>query len=251
MDGVPLSALAPEARTACERLRDALLALLRDDLVALWAYGAAVSPEPPRRLGDVDVHTVLGKPPLQETAAAIESAQRRIESDLSIDLDAWHILLDAARGVGPPAHVLSPHKVDDMWALHRSHLLSGRFVLLHGAAPGDIVNPPTWDEVLAALRHEIAYMEDRLHLVDSGHFGPYIMLNCCRIAYTLATRDAAVTKRESAQWGVASLPRRWRDPVLAAVRWYDTCERPGDARLLRDSCAEMAAYVRGLLHSSS
>ena len=226
MDGVPLSALDPVARTACERLRDALLALLGDNLAALWAYGAAVSPEPPRRLGDLDVHSVLRKPPSQETVAAIESAQRQIESDLSIELDAWYILLDAAQGVRPPAHLLSPHKTDEMWALHRSHLLSGRYVLLHGATPEDVVTQPAWEEVLAALRHELEYIEGRLHLVESEPFAPYAVLNCCRIAHTLATHNAAVTKRESASWALTSLPPRWRDPVLAAVRWYDARESP-------------------------
>ena len=247
VDGVPLSALAPVVRTACERLRDALLALLGDDMAALWAYGAAVSPEPPRRLGDVDVHSVLRKPPSQETASAIESAQRRIESDLSIDLDAWYILLDAARGVRPPAHLLSPRKADEMWALHRSHLLSGRYVLLHGATPGDVVTQPAWGEVLAALRHELEYIEDCLHPVESEPFAPYAVLNCCRIAHTLATENAAVTKQESASWALTSLPQQWHEPVLAAVRWYDNRELPGDDRLLRDASVELVGYVRGLL----
>ena len=247
MDGVPLSALAPVVRTACERLRDALLALLGDDMTTLWAYGAAVSPEPPLRLGDVDVHSVLRKPPSQETASAIESAQRRIEADLSIDLDAWYILLSDAQGSQPPAHLLLPDQVDDMWAVHRSHLLSGRYVLLHGATPGDVVIQPAWGEVLAALLHELEYIEDCLHPVGSEPFAPYAVLNCCRIAHTLAARDAALTKLESARWALTSLPRQWHGPVLAAVRWYDNRELPGDDRLLRDASVEMVGYVRGLL----
>ena len=54
MQGVPLSALEPDARAAFETLRDELASLLGDDLVALWAYGAAVFPEPPARLGDLE-----------------------------------------------------------------------------------------------------------------------------------------------------------------------------------------------------
>ena len=120
------------------------------------------------------------------------------------------------RGAGLPAHLLSPHQFDDMWALHRSHLLSGRFVLLHGAPPDDIVRWPGWEEVLAALRHEIAYMEDGIHQMDREPFGQYVVLNCCRIAHTIATGDAAWTKLESARWALASLPQQWHEPVLAA-----------------------------------
>ena len=247
MEGVPLSALAPVVRTACERLRDSLLALLGDDMAALWAYGAVVSPEPPRRLGDVDVHSVLRKLPSQETALAIESAQRQIESDLGIELDAWYILLDAARGVRPPAHLLLPRMTDEMWALHRCHLLAGKYVLLHGAMPADVVSQPAWGEVLAALRHELEYIEDGLHQVESEPFAPYAVLNSCRIAHTLAAGDAAVSKLESARWALTSLPQQLHGPVLAAVRWYDNRELPGEDSLLRDASVEMVRYVRGLL----
>ena len=247
MDGVSLASLLPQVRLACERLRDGLLRLFGDDLAALWVYGAAVSHEPPARLGDVDVHGVLTRSPSSAQAAGMEAMRREIESDLGAELDAWYIHLSAAHVSRTPSHLLSPHLVDYMWALHRCHLLSGRYVLLHGAQPRDVVNWPDWKEVLTALQHEIAWMEDRLHRVETEPFAPYVVLNCCRIAHTLTTHEAAVTKLESARWALASLPQQWREPVLAAVRWYDCLEQPGDDRLLRNSCAGLAAYVRRLI----
>ena len=120
-------------------------------------------------------------------------------------------------------------------------------MLLHGAPPRDVVRPPTWEETLVALGHELAHVEGGLPKVSTEPFAPFAVLNCCRIAHTLATRDSAVSKRESARWALASLPREWRAPVQAAVRWYDRGERPGDDRLLQERCAPLAAYVRQLL----
>lgn len=247
MDGFPIASLSPEVRSACERLRDRLLHLLGRDLAALWAYGAAVSPGPPARLGDVDVHGVLTRPPSAQQAVGMEAARRELESDLGLELDVWYILERDAQGSQSPAHLLLPDQVDDMWALHRCHLLSGRYVLLQGAPPARIVRWPIWVEVLAALRHECAYMEEGLRLMDEEQFGRYVVLNCCRIAHTLATGDAAWTKLESGRWALTSLPQQWREPVLSALRSYDSRELPGDDRLLRESGMQMVAFVRGLL----
>ncbi len=241
---VTLADLPPEARSVFEKLRDELVALLGDDLVALWAYGAAVSPEPPARLGDLDTHGVLARPPAPETAARMDEARRRIDAEHGVELDSWYILLRDALGTAPPAHLLNPQLVDTSWALHRSHWLAGRFVLLHGALPRDIVQPPTWEEVQAALSHELEDAEKGLVRDRSQPFASYAVLNCCRVAFSLARREAAVTKRESARWALAALPERWHEAIRAAARWYDRAELPGDERVLRDASRSLAAHVR-------
>ena len=246
MEPVRLSDLGHEARSAFVKLRDELASLLGNDLVALWAYGAAVSPEPPARLGDLDTHGILARPPAPETTAEIDEIRRRIDDEHRVEMDSWYILLRDAKGAAPPAHLLNSQLVDASWALHRSHWLAGRFVLLHGALPQDIVQQPTWAEVEAALRHELGDLERGLPGDSSQPFASYAVLNCCRVAYTLESRVAAVSKRESARWALTALPTRWHEAILAAARWYDREERPGDEHTLREGCRPLAEYVRAM-----
>ena len=247
--GVSIACLGPVACSAFVELRDELVGLLGDDLVALWAYGAAVSPEPPARLGDLDTHGVLARPPAPETAARMDEIRRHVDAKHGVELDSWYILLRDARGSEPPAHILKPELVDASWALHRSHWLAGRFVLLHGAQPQAIVREPTWEEVVPALSHELQDLEKGLCKDRSQSFASYAVLNCCRVAHSLDSRTGALSKRESAMWALAALPERWHEPILAAMRWYDRKERPDDERVLQDECRSLAAYARDVLGS--
>lgn len=246
MDGVPLSSLGQRVRSAFMHLREELIHMHGDDLVALWGYGAAVSPEPPARLGDLDTHGVLARPPSPETSAQMDEVRQHIDAEHGVELDSWYILLDDARGTALPAHLLNPSLVDASWALHRCHWLAGRFVLLHGASPGEIVRRPDWEEVEAGLNCELRDAEQGLIRDRSHPFASYAVLNCCRVAFSLETRDAAVTKRESARWALGALPERWHEAIRAAVRWYDREEAPGDDRVLRDACRSLASYVRAM-----
>ena len=155
-EGVSIACLGPVVRSAFEALRDELVRLLGEDLVALWGYGAAVSPEPPVRLGDLDTHGVLAWPPASDVSAEIDAIRRRVDAEHGVELDSWYILLEDAQGGEPPAHILKAELIDTSWALHRSHWLAGRYVLLHGLPPGDVVQQPAWDDVVPALSYELA-----------------------------------------------------------------------------------------------
>ena len=244
MATIPLENLPPEPLSACTRLRDGLLPLLGDDLVALWVYGAVVSPEPPARLGDIDTHGILARPVAPETAARIDDLHRRIDLDLGVELDGWYVLLDDARKPEPPPHILRSDLVDESWALHRAHLLSGRCAVVHGTTPQAIVQPPTWPELRYALEHEMRFVEDHLHLMEAEPFAPYAVWNCCRIAYSFETRDVVASKRESAAWALDRFPTRWHGLIRAAGRWYDRAEEPGDEGILRERTREFVAYVK-------
>ena len=238
--------LGPAVRSAFEALRDELARLLGDDLVALWGYGAAVLPEPPVRLGDLDTHGVLARPPSPEAAAKMDAIRRGVDAEHGVELDSWYILLEDAQGGEPPAHLLKPELIDTSWALHRSHWLAGRYVLLHGLPPEDVVLQPAWEDVVPALSYELADLEEGLRRDSSQPFASYAVLNCCRVAHSLDSRNGALSKRESAAWALAALPERWHAAVRAGMRWYDREERPGDERVLREACRPLTAYVRAM-----
>jgi hypothetical protein len=217
----------------CELFLDGLRAVLGDALVSLYLYGAVAFPRPEGWALDVDFHVLVARPPTDDERDGLAGLHRRLAGHPPYggDLDGYYVLLDDAEASAPPRSVggvspstaggLVPAPVDDAWALHRAAVLAGRSVLLAGRDPRDIVVAPTWPELHAALRSELAFAAGH---PEHAAFG---VLNACRIAYSARTGDVVVSKAAAADWGMASEPSWW--PALeAGVRAYTGRWEPGD-----------------------
>lgn len=237
--------LPPTLRDAFVRLRDGLVGLLGRDVIALWAHGAAVLPDRPEQLGDVDTHGVLSRPVDPNTAGAIEELHGSIARDAGIEWDAFYISESDVAGVEAPRHLIRQQFVDSAWALHRAHWLAGRVVVLRGPEPSALVWPPSWAELEAALQKELEHIEGLLSegRDDSGH-AAFMVWNACRILYSLETRDVVVSKREAASWALEHLPDAWHVAIRAAGRVYDRRVGEGDADVLR-ACLDDIVSVTG------
>ena len=71
----PLDNLPIAIASVCARLRDELIIILAEDLVALWVFGACVFPDSPVRLGDIDTYGILARPVIRDMSFRIESGQ--------------------------------------------------------------------------------------------------------------------------------------------------------------------------------
>ena len=241
MAGIPSHQLPDRAQAAWSELRDRLLSVLGDDLVAMWAYGGTVSVADPPHGGDLDTHVVVARRPDEGTTRRIEETLEATAESHGVEWDAWFIHADDARGSDPPPHAWREGRRDTSWALHRAHWLAGRYVKLHGADPEEIVRPPTWEELERDLDRELEHIER--HVVE-GDTDPvearYAVLNGCRILRSLETHDVVISKRAAGTWALEHLPDRWHAAVRAALRTYDGKGTDAYADLL---AAEMAAFV--------
>ena len=131
---IPIERIPERARKAWERLRDQLLGILGDDLVAIWAYGGTTSAPEGSRIGDLDTFVVVRRSIDEATARAIEDAQATIGDQSGVDWDTWYVLEADARHPTPPRHAFRD-RLSESWAIDRAHWLAGRYVLLHGAEP--------------------------------------------------------------------------------------------------------------------
>jgi hypothetical protein len=234
--------LPADARAAWLRLRDELVDILGDELLAMWAYGSQIGADRPRRPADLDTHVILGSRPDAATAQRIEDVLHR---DPDVEFDAWFIARDDARGADPPPHAFREGRRDTAWAVHRAHWLAGRVITLHGLQPADVVLPPTWDEVLADLDRELEHVERHTKEGDTDPYeASYALLNGSRILRSLETRDPVLSKREAGIWALASLPGRWHPALDAALRAYDGSATPDDASLLAAEMGPFVAMVR-------
>jgi hypothetical protein len=244
-DVINLEDVPGAARTAWTRLRDELLGILGDELVAIWAYGSVLGSDRPHRPADLDTHVIVGGPPDVETARRIEKAAQAIAAEAGVELDTWYITLADARRPEHPPHAFREGRRDTAWALHRAHFMAGRFVPVYGQEPAEIVPPPTWPEIEADLDRELEHIERHVHECDTDPYeATYAILNGSRILHSLETRDVALSKREAGAWALEHLPGRWHDAIRAALRAYDERATPAEVELLATEMAPFVAVVR-------
>lgn len=245
MAGVSLEKLPPSARTAWLALRDELNGILRDDLVAIWAYGGTVAVDDPPHVADLDTYVILSRRPDDATVRAIEDAQDAIAKSHGVEWDTWYVLADAARGADPPRHAWREERRDTSWAVNRAHWLAGRYAVVHGHEAGDLVKAPTWEELEGELDRELEHIERHVVEGDTDPYeATYAILNGTRIIHSVETRSVAISKRAAGVWALEHLPARWRPALDAALRNYDGRPADEDLSLLAEEMAPFVASVR-------
>jgi aminoglycoside adenylyltransferase-like protein len=245
MPGIPLESIPDPARSAWIALRDELLAILGDDLVAMWAFGGTTSVEDPAHPGDLDTYVLLGERPGEATVGRIEAAEAAVGSERDVEWDSWYVLADDARKEDPPRHAWRQGRRDTAWALNRAHFLAGRYVRLHGPDPATIVAAPTRDELESDLSRELEHIERHVLEGDTDPYeATYALLNGSRILHSAGTDDPAISKRAAGAWGLDQLPARWHLALHAALRNYEGRATAEDRDLLAAEMAPFVAFVR-------
>jgi hypothetical protein len=186
-------------------------------------------PDRPRRPADLDTHVIVRRRPDAPTAQRIDGASQAIAADAGVDWDTWYIALADARQPDHPPHTFREGRRDTAWALHRAHLLAGRFVLVYGQEPAEIVPTPTWAEIKADLDRELEHIERHVQEGDTDPYeAAYAILNGSRILHSSETHNVVLSKREAGTWALDCLPERWGPALSAALRAYDEWATPSD-----------------------
>ena len=233
------------ARTAWTRLRDELLSILGDGLVAIWGYGSIIGADRPHRPADLDTHVILGDRPSAQTGQRIDGACQAIAAEAGVEWDTWCVALEDARQPGHPPHAFREGRRDTAWALHRAHWLAGRFVNIYGQEPAEVVPTPTWSEIEVDLDRELEHIERHVQEGDTDPYeAAYAILNGSRILHSIETHNVVLSKREAGTWALDYLSERWHPALGAALRAYDERASPADVELLATEMAQFIAAVR-------
>ena len=242
---VSLDDLPAVARNAWLRLRDELIALLGEDLVAMWAHGGTTFADRPSRTGDLDTYVIVKRQLDEQTARRIDDIHETIARELGVEWDTWYVLADDARRPEAPRHVFRERRRDTSWAINRAHWLAGRYARLYGPAAAEIVPTPTRTELDVDLSRELEHIERHILEGDTDPYeATYALFNGSRILHALETGDVAISKRAAGQWALQHLPARWHPALKAATRAYKAQATPQDASLLAAEMAPFIAMVR-------
>ena len=243
---IPLDKIPEPARAAWAELRDRLMAMLDDDLVAVWAYGGTTASGGRWRPADLDTYVVLRRAPDASTARRIDDAESAIGEAAGVEFDTWYVLEASARRRESPRHAYRPERLDTTWAVNRAHWLAGRYVNLCGAEPAAVVPTPDWSELQVDLDREVEHLEAHVAAGDTDAFeATYALLNGSRVLRAVETRDVAISKREAGAWALEHLPDRWHPPLRAALRSHEGHATPADVELLASEMGAFVAMVRG------
>ena len=241
---VPIENLPAGPRAAWTRLRDDLVRILGDDLVAMWAYGGTITVPDGAPIGDLDTLVVVRGRVDANTAQAIEDAQDAISEATGADWDPWYVTAEVAEKPAMPRHAWRD-RLSESWAIDRAHWLAGRYALLAGTEPAAVVPPPTQDELWLALRAEVEHLERHVDAGDTDPFeATYAFLNGSRIMRAIETGDVVISKREAGPWGLEHLDDRWHPMLEAALRAYEGRATDEDGELLAGQMAPFVAMVR-------
>lgn len=255
-----LEQLPAYAANAVVRIRDELLAIFGDDLLALWLHGGTTFADRPLVRGDIDLAVVLVTLNDDEQRARAWSEdqssrpyrarklEKTVGDELGVGFDVTYLmvtndgsgLVDSAfytRRQGPPSPV------------DRAHWLAGQYALAHGRFPDELIEPPTEAELRHAADREIEHLERHVHEGDANnpYEATYAIWNGCRVLHTLATGSPVLSKRSAGAWGLANLPEEWHAAIHAAGRAYDGRATDEDNALLRDTMGPFVEMVRSHL----
>jgi hypothetical protein len=209
-----LADLPADVRALTDGFLAELDATLGPRFVGMFQYGAVCFPPSP--ISDFDAHVIVDGPFDETDRRAVTSMIDRVRGERPRgELDVWYVTVDAMRSRSLPQTELRPGFRDEMWALHRAHVHAGRFVLVRGPDPRELMPEPVWEEIDEALQAELTSISEHL---DEG--GAYAVLNLCRLLYSYETRDPVIGKAQAAVWALAALPPEHHALVRAALAAY-------------------------------
>ncbi|GAC1474432.1 MAG: DUF4111 domain-containing protein [Chloroflexota bacterium] len=235
-------------RDLCEAFLAGLRSILGENLVGVYFYGAITFPDSQGTVADLDYHVILNTPLDDETREAIHGLRGSLARDfppLGNELDGYFVTVqDAKRTSRAPTqmHPLWRLSVDDAWALHCAHICAGQVITLFGPDPLMVYPEPAWDDLEAALVHELSYVQE--HQKDAPAYG---ILNACRILLSVRSRDVVISKRGAAVWALAHVPQRWHDAIRLAMLAYERPVGEAEGELLRVSIGPFLRYVEAEL----
>jgi len=194
-----------------------LKAILNEKLYAVFIYGSAAFPDV-LSIVDIDFHVILKSNLTNKERSELEKLHKLLSQrfpPLGGELDGYYILLKDARLKSSPKSQMWKRVTDNSWALHREHILAGRYIHLFGSKPEEIYQPTMWLEIENALCGELNYVEK--HLKD---YPGYCILNLCRLIYSFKTRDVVISKAKASEWAYKVLPE-WQKLIKLARKSYN------------------------------
>ena len=213
-------------------LTEEVYEILGEKLLGFYLMGSLTYGDYKPGRSDIDFFAILSEPTNNEE----DNALQKMHLNFEVDHSNWHrriesqyVPLDLFKSTLPPktprpyygeGKYYSQAPYGNEWLIN-NYLLYQHGITLYGKNFQSLVDPIDIKDVKKACLkdlHEewVPKLSDPNYL-DNPHYQSYVVLNICRILYTVTNNDLA-SKTRSAKW-VADHFGQWKELVENAEQW--------------------------------
>ncbi len=226
--------------------------VLDDTLIGVYLFGSLTYGDFDRGRSDIDLVTIITRPVSPETLALIARLHQRVEQQhvgWARRVECSYVPMAMLTEVLPPKDprpyyggegVLYPEApYGNEWIIN-NYLLREHGIALIGPDCRTLIPPIDMVDVqIASLRDLFTEWEPKLAdpgWLDNSHYQSYLVLNLCRILYTVLAGSAG-SKSIAARW-VRTNFGQWKVLIDTAQNW-----RYGDAMARQTEVAAFIAFA--------
>ena len=247
---LPDSITDPDVRALLQALIPELHALLRRQLVGIYAGGSLAYGGFNPLTSDLDLLVVTSEPLPDDLLPKLAEMHARLAASglkHANRLEVSYITRAGLRHFDPDNMrfpILHSEGTFDIaihgsdWIIER-HILREYGVLLFGPDPGELIDPVKPDDLRQAVRSTLrdwwALKLDDPSFIRDPEYQVFAVKTMCRALYTLE-RGEVCSKPEAVIWALETQDARWHDLIRAARDW-----RPG---LAFDRLGEVLDLIR-------
>jgi hypothetical protein len=229
------------------------VSIFGDKLIGVYLSGSLSYGDFVPGRSDIDLFCILKTPVTKEEVEELRKFHAKIEQDnpkWAKRIESQYIPIEMFKSKEPPTEprpwlgegVLYPNSCFGNEWLINNYLLYHHGVTLFGPEIKTIIKPVNIEEVRkAAIKDLYKEWEPKLNdpeFFKNAHYHSYVVLNLCRILYTVLNAKAG-SKKEAVEWVKKDFPE-WKDLTEAAENW-----KHGDKMDYDNETKEFIEFVVG------
>jgi len=235
-----------------ESLASQLQTILNDNLVGFYLTGSLSYGDFIHERSDIDLLVVVKNPPSSDTLAALGKMHgegEREHTKWSKRIECSYVPLAMLTNILPPSKP-RPYFGEGTFypkAPYGNEWIINQYLLYHHGIPvwgppyKDLVQEISIEDVREAcirdLFEEWSPKQSDPEWLSNSHYQSYLVLNLCRILYTVM-RHSTASKKTSAQWVRESFAPQWTGLIEEAENW--SYEKEMD---MRETTIEFIQFV--------
>lgn len=222
-----------EVNLIVTNIRDGVINIFDKDLVGIYLTGSLSYGDFDPKRSDIDVQVVLAQPCGEDKYPLIEKLHEKIESEYPFWLkriEVSYTPIQFLKEIMPPKlprpyyneGVFYPEApYGNEWIINQYQLVK-HGITIYGLDFKELVKPIDIVEVQkACIRDLLTEWKIKTENIDDlkdSHMQSYVVLNICRILYTVFATDVG-TKKESSKWIKETFAPKWTSLITEAEVW--------------------------------
>ena len=222
-----------EINKLVDQYKEGIESIFNDNLIGIYLTGSLSYGGFETNRSDIDLQVVISNPCSNEELEQIQSLHKEIEClfpNWADKLEASYTPISMMNNILPPKETRPFYNSRKFWEkapygnewIINQYQLREHGIVIFGKKPKDIIIPIDMKEVQkACIRDLLTEWVPRINSpkdLEGGHIQSYVVLNICRILYTIFDSKLG-SKNVSSEWVKNNLAPDWRNLISEAEEW--------------------------------